>query len=513
MKQIPEIRNENGIPTLFVKGEPFLAFAGEVHNSSASSLEYMEERVWNNIEGLNLNTLIVPVYWELVEQEEGCYDFSLVDGIIGQARAHGKHLILLWFGLWKNSESMYVPGWMKQDSDTYFRVKKVNGEKIDTISPFCEKAVEKDAMAFAKVMAHVREFDGEESTVIAVQVENEIGLLGTEADYCEAAVREFQKEIPEILAREYSVSGEWKGAFGENAEEYFMAYHFSMAVEKIAKAGKQEYPIPLYVNAWLKQHPWYPGSYPSGGPVKDVHRIWKAVAPSLSILAPDIYVPYAIDVMEEYHYEGNPLLIPEARKDAVTASYCLYAFLKHDAICYSPFGIEDLGMPPEMVVKPPKEVMESLNINPIMFETAGGKEYLSKVYGLLENMKPLYFEYRGSGRMQSYIKKSETDAGSYLRFQSYDVLVDYFPSMSGMPISAGVVFELDENKFLLAGMMSRMTFRVKAGENKKVRALKLEDGNLVKGEWVPGRWQNGDEQMQFNLGPNPTCLYVELYKY
>lgn len=247
--------------------------------------------------------------------------------------------------------------------------------------------------------------------------------------------------------------------------------------------------------------------------MKDVHRIWKAVAPSLSILAPDIYVPYAIDVMEEYHYEGNPLLIPEAGKDAVTASYCLYAFLKHDAICYSPFGIEDLGMPPEMVVKPPKEVMESLNINPIMFETAGGKEYLSKVYGLLENMKPLYFEYRGSGRMQSYIKKSETDAGSYLRFQSYDVLVDYFPSMSGMPISAGVVFELGENKFLLAGMMSRMTFRVKAGENKKVRALKLEDGNLVKGEWVPGRWQNGDEQMQFNLGPNPTCLYVELYKY
>ncbi len=125
MKQIPEIRNENGIPTLFVKGEPFLAFAGEVHNSSASSLEYMEERVWNNIEGLNLNTLIVPVYWELVEQEEGRYDFSLVDGIIGQARAYGKHLILLWFGLWKNSESMYVPGWMKQDSDTYFRVKKV----------------------------------------------------------------------------------------------------------------------------------------------------------------------------------------------------------------------------------------------------------------------------------------------------------------------------------------------------------------------------------------------------
>ena len=182
MKQIPEVRMDRGIPTLYVKGEPFLAFAGEVHNSSAGSLAYMEERVWNSIEGMNLNTLIVPVYWELLEETEGSYDFTLIDGIIGQAREHGKHLILLWFGLWKNSESMYVPGWMKQDSANYFRVQKVTGEKIDTVSPFCECAIEKDAMAFAALMAHIREFDREENTVLAVQVENEVGLLGTERD-------------------------------------------------------------------------------------------------------------------------------------------------------------------------------------------------------------------------------------------------------------------------------------------------------------------------------------------
>lgn len=513
MNEIPVIKDDRGIPTLYVKGKPFIALAGEVHNSSASSLKYMEERVWNSIKELNMNTLIIPIYWETIEQKEGIYDFTLVDGIIEQARSNEKHIILLWFGLWKNSESMYVPGWMKKNSDTYFRVKKVSGEKIDTISPFCEKAIEKDAMAFAQVMAHIREFDQDKSTVIAMQIENEIGLLGTESDYCEAAVEVFQNEIPEELAKEYSVSGDWKSSFKENAEEYFMAFYFAKAVEKIAEAGKKEYPIPFYANAWLKQHPWYPGSYPSGGPVKDVHRIWKCMAPSLFTLAPDIYVPYAIDVMEEYQYEGNPLLIPEARKDAVTASYSLYAFMKHNAICYSPFGIEDLGLPPELVMKPTKEMMAALNINPIMFDTDGGKEYLSRVYDLIENLKPLYFKYRGTKHMQSYIRKSDTDSGTFLRFDEYDVTVDYFPSMPGLPISTGVIFELETNKFLIVGMMNRLDFRVKPGENKKVRALKLEDGTIMKGKWIPGHQQNGDEQMQFNLGPVPTCLCVELYKY
>lgn len=513
MKHIPEIRVEHNIPTLYVNDAPYLALAGEIHNSSASSLEYMEERVWNSVAGLNLNTLIVPIYWELVEEIEGTYDFTLLDGIIRQAGERDMHLIFLWFGLWKNSESMYVPRWMKLDTETYFRVRKASGEKIDTISPFCTAAVEKDAAAFSQVMAHIRETDSDASTVIAMQIENEIGLLGTECDYCEEAKKAFEEEIPEAMKNEYSVSGNWKCAFGDHAEEYFMAYYFSAAVEKISSAGKKEYPLPFYTNAWLKQHPWYPGSYPSGGPVKDVHRIWKKMAPSLFTLAPDIYVPYAIDIMEEYHYEGNPLMIPEARKDAVSASYCLYAFMEHHAIGYSPFGIEDLGLPPELVMKPTKEVMAALNINPIMFETDGGKEYLSKVYGLIENIKPLYFQYRGSNHMQSYIKKCETDLGTFLRFGEYDIVVDYFPSAQGMPVSTGVIFELEPHKFLIAGMMSRLEFRVKPGEDKKVRGLKLEDGTIVKGEWLPCHHQNGDEQMQFNLGPSPTCICAELYKY
>ena len=202
MNHIPQIKNDNGIPTLYVKGEPFFALSGEIHNSSASSLEYMEQHVWDNLEGLNLNSLIVPLYWETVEPEEGRFCFELVDGLIGQARKRNIHLIFLWFGLWKNSESMYVPGWMKQDTKTYFRAEKVNGEKLNTISPLCEAAVEKDANAFSRIMAHIRETDEEESTVIIIQVENEIGLLGTACDYSPAAREAFSGEIPAKMAEE-----------------------------------------------------------------------------------------------------------------------------------------------------------------------------------------------------------------------------------------------------------------------------------------------------------------------
>lgn len=513
MTKIPEIRNDNGIPTLYVKDEPFFALSGEIHNSSSSNLEYMEKRVWPNLKDLNMNSVIVPIYWETIEAVEGIYDFTLLDGLIKQARENEMHLIFLWFGLWKNGESMYVPAWMKQNTDTYFRAKKVNGELLNTISPLCEAAVEKDAEAFENIMAHIKEVDENESTVIFMQVENEIGLLGTERDYSTVGNEAFENEIPESLAGAYGVSGNWKKAFEKDAEEFFMAYYFSKSVELIASRGKAKYDLPCYTNAWLRQYPWFVGSYPVGGPIKEVHKIWKITAPSLFTLAPDIYVPYVANVLDEYGYEGNPLVIPEVRKDAVTASYCLYAFGKHNAICYSPFGIEELALSPDEIDKPPMEVMIALNIDPSAFEIAGSKEYLSKTYGLVRQMQPLYLKHRGTEHIKSYVRKSETDYGIYFQFKDYDLAVAYAPRMPEKPLGAGIIYELAENKFLIIGMMCDLSFRSKTGENKKVDILKMEEGTLVNGEWKAGRILNGDEKMTIKLGDMPSCVCVELYKY
>lgn len=512
MSRIPEIKVERGIPTLYVRGEPFFAYGGEVHNSSGESLDYMEEKVWKKLKGMNLNALTVPLYWDRIEPVEGVFDFSLLDGLVAQARAYDMHLIFLWFGLWKNAESMYVPGWMKQDTRTYFRAEKVNGDKMNTISPLCETAILKDANAFSLIMDHIRQIDQEISTVVMMQVENEVGLLGMPCDYCPQAREAFRQQIP-LALRESGKEGTWREAFGEDGEEAFMAWNFASAIERITKAGQEKYPLPCYANAWLRQYPWYAGSYPSGGPVRRMHQIWKKAAPSLFTLAPDIYVPYVPDILEEYSYPGNPLVVPEVRKDAVTASYALYAYMHHHALCYSPFGIEDLGEEPEKAAAPTDEMIKALKMDPLSFDLTGSKDALAGVYRFVEEMKPLSLKYRGTPYMKSYLQRQETDQGTYLRFEKYDIQVDYYPKAPGCPAAAGVICQLGEDEFLLSGMMSRFLFFPKAGENVRIDFLRIEKGSVQHGSFLPYQEMNGDERMMVFMLNKLASYRVKLYKY
>jgi hypothetical protein len=462
---------------------------------------------------MGLNTLIVPVSWELIEPEEGCFVYDSVDTLIVRAREEGMHLVLLWFGLWKNAASTYVPAWMKKDGKTYFMSRKAGGERIESISPLCGEAVSRDSAAFSALLAHLRETDGETGTVVMVQVENEIGLLGSDRDYGEEAEEKFRAAVPAGVAEACGVSGTWAEAFGEEAGENFMAYCFACAVQKIAAAGQKEYALPLYTNVWLRQYPWYPGSYPSGGPVPGVWKIWKNTAPALYTIAPDIYVPYCADVMDEYAVEGNPLFICEIRKDALAASCAMYAFFAKNAIGFSPFGIEELALDPAQIEKPPMEVMRALNIDPSAFETEGSREYLKAVYCFAGEFEPLYLKWRHTGQMQSFMRHGAEDYGCYLRFEDVDAAVSYAPPESCRPAAAGVMIRLAPGKFFVAGMQATVTFRAKQGSEKKPGILKMEEGELRDGEWRPGRRLNGDEQMSLRLSDTLSCRIVELYMY
>ncbi len=510
MKQIPSISKINGIDTLMVNGEPYLALAGEVHNSSASNSAYMQQEVWPKLGGLNLNTLIVPIYWELIEPAEGQFNFELVDSLIEQARDNGMRLILLWFGLWKNASSSYVPAWVKLDSQTYYYARTVSGQRLAAISPLCQAAVDKDARALNRVMAHIRSIDEDQNTVIMIQVENEIGLLGSDRDYSEAANLAFAGNIPAVLADEYGVSGTWQQAFGEDAGEFFMAWHFASAIEQLTRSARQAYDLPYYANAWLRQYPWYAGSYPSGGPVRSMHRVWKLAAPSLFTLAPDIYVPYVAQVIDEYAYDGNPLVIPEVRKDAVAASYALYAFASGNAICYSPFGIEDLGLDPDAIEKPPAQLMAALNIDPSAFDIAGSKDYLARSYAIIDSIKPLLMQYRGTPHLKSFVKKSETDFGAWLSFENFNLKVAYAPKEPRKPIGAGIVIEIAPDTFYIIGTMCHLEFLPKPGVNKTVEILRFEEGEFKSGQWQAMRILNGDEKMMLRLKDMPGCCLLKL---
>ncbi|MGO4546251.1 DUF5597 domain-containing protein [Paenibacillus sp. 2TAB23] len=510
----PQLVKENGVFNLYVDGKPYIALAGEIHNSSSSNLNYMKEKVWPYLKGLNLNTVILPIYWELIEPEQGKFDFQLLDGIIEQAREENVRLVLLWFGLWKNGISSYVPDWVKKDFKSYFRAVYKNNEPSDTISPLCVSAVDADATAFSQLMNHLKKVDSDQHTVIMVQVENEIGFLGSDRDYSEHANAEFNLPIPAEVESLYGISGTWEEAFAENAAEYFMAYHYARSVERIASAGSKVYPLPLFVNAWLEQFPWSPGSYPSGGPIAKVMKLWKATAPTICLYAPDIYLPNFAEVCEEYTANNdNPLFIPEARRDIASATNVFYALGKHNALCFAPFGIEDFLAPPsDDDAGIDFGIMMALNIDFSAFMLNGTGPYLARSYELLGNMLGIIQKYRGTGKMTGFLQHN--DQGCILSSSKYDLKVTYTRAKEGKPISGGLVIEVSDHEFIMAGIGFSVEFLPKRGESGKVGFIRIEEGTFVKDEWVRGRVLNGDEAAyKLRVGSNPAALRVEMYQY
>ena len=152
---IPYVAHDQGGAYLVVHDKPFLPLGGELHNSSGSSLEYLERNVWPVLRPLGGNFYLTPVYWECMEPQEGIYDFTLVDGIIAQARREGVKLGLLWFGTWKNGASDYVPMWLKNDRERYFLARDEKGMPIPTVSTFCEEVRQLDVKAFTLSLIHI----------------------------------------------------------------------------------------------------------------------------------------------------------------------------------------------------------------------------------------------------------------------------------------------------------------------------------------------------------------------
>ena len=501
MKPIPTLSYNDGRPTLMIDGNPTLLFAGELHNSSASSLDYMEKEVWPHLRDLHLNAVIAPVSWEFLEPRPGEFDFTLVDGLLSQAHREGVRLVLLWFGLWKNGASTYIPAWMKQDRDTYVLMRTRDGRAVDAISPLCQAGVERDAAAFRALLGHLRDTDTDH-TVVMVQVENEMGLLGDCRDFGPDAEAAYALAIPQEMADLYQISGTWAEAFGENAPERFMVYHYAKAVEKIAAEGKAEYPLPLYVNAWLEQYPWIPGTYPSGGPIAKVMGQWKALAPSIDFFAPDIYLPDFEAVCREYTQQGNPLFIPEARPCMDSASNVFAAFGEHGALGFSPFAMESVGKGSPQPLAPD---LAQLNIMAEAFDVYRSGEYLAESYALLRSIEPLLLQYRLTPALRGFTRNGRQE-GALLSFSGFDWLIQYTQSPES-PKGGGLILQLGEGEFLLAGLNYKAAPKLKRDDPGFVDVLSITEGSFENGQWIPGRRLNGDE-FRVHLGGRPSLLRV-----
>lgn len=522
MSKIPYIEGTGKLATLYVDGKPFHARTGELNNSSGSSLNFMEKNVWPYLRDKHMNSVIVATYWECVEPEPGVFNFDLIDGLLAQARRENMKLIFLWFGLWKNGESTYVPEWVKLDPEKYWYIEANNKvlytrlgsllgdyRETRTISPLCKEAVAGDSRAFAAMMKHLKEVD-EERTVIAIQVENEMGVLGSARDYSPEANEAFEAAVPEKLAKAMNVSGNWKEAFGEDAEEFFMAWNYALAAEEIASAGKAEYPLPMYVNAWLDRAPWKPGIYPSGGPYMKNYPIWKVGAPSIDALAPDNYAENYTEVCDQFESFGNPLFIPET---GATAPRYLYAVGQHNVMCFSPFGIDRqvraLATIPESSMNIPANARYS------------GAKLLFEAYGIVEQMEDVIEKAHRENKIHGFmecgmdtevIKLSHVD----LHFKYGAAAGALRPGMTdGGPgaVGGGIVIELGDYEFLVIGMNARFEWLAKEEDGVKLGLLRKEDGAYVNNVWVRDRILNGDEQYHQRFGNELTCIRYKLYPY
>jgi hypothetical protein len=499
---IPRLHKQGTTTQLLVDGKPFVILGGELHNSSASSLAYMEP-IWPKIVALNLNTVLAVVSWELLEPEEGRFDFALVDGLLDGARKHNLRLVLLWFGSWKNGVSSYVPGWVKRDVARFPRMQPQAGENAEVLTPLSDANCQADARAFAALMRHLKKADGSRHTVLMVQVENEVGLLGAARDHSPAAEAAFTKEVPAELmeyfqehkdelipefkkyweAAGFKTPGPWTEVFGDGADEAFMAWYMARYLGQIAAVGKAEYALPMYANAWLVQNEGQKaGQYPSGGPVSKVLDVWRAAAPAIDFLAPDIYLPDFKAVCASYTRSGNPLFIPESSAGPERA---FYAIGQHEAMGFCPFAIDSL--PPDHPLK--------------------------DSYQLLAELMPVIIENQGAGRMRGLLQYKE--ANEQVDLAGYRLEVSYRKEADSRGF--GLVIATGQDEFLVAGSGVGIHFAARTPGPRHTRILSVDEGRFKEGRWIPGRRMNGDEdaggwRLQLPGGP-PSIQRIKLYRH
>jgi hypothetical protein len=494
------LRKQGTATQLIVDGKPFLALAGELLNSSATSLEYMKP-IWPKLVEAKLNTLLPGVSWNQIEPQEGKFDFSVLDGVIQGARSHSLRLVLLWFGSWKNSLSGYAPDWVKKDFERFPRAQAAGGKSIELLSPFSDANRDADARAFAALMRHIKVVDGQQHTVIMIQVENEVGMRGDSRDHSPMANQAFAAPVPKELmdylqnhkdslipefrqvweAAGSKTSGTWEEVFGKGAmtDGIFMAWHYARYIGRVVEAGKAEYPIPMFVNAALYGLGRGPQPPPSGGRPWDlVMDVWRAGGPQIDFLAPD---PHNVNdyaaFCAKYTQSGNPLFIPETNGGPGSAARMLYAFGRHDAIGYSPFAID---------------------------RWAGNDPELAGVNDFLSRMARLILAHQGNGTMTAVLlgpndPPRKVPLGSYTLEAAYltpPVMPANPPPRETMPTSAAILIAAGPDEYFVAGSGVKVTFSSNTPGTPLAGLGTVEEGTFVNGRWVPGRQLAGDDTGQ-----------------
>ncbi len=519
---MPHLAKQGEATQLIVDGKPYLMLGAEIHNSSSSSLSYMDAE-WPKLAGMGVNTVLTPVSWELIEPTEGKVDFAVVDGLLAGARKQHLRLVFLWLASWKNGMSSYPPVWVKEDAKRFPRV--VEDERpVNILSTFGAETMAADGRAFGALMQHLREVDAHDHTVLMMQVENEVGVLGATRDHSDVANRAYAGAVPMELLRYLDqhhaslnaelralweehgakTSGTWTEVFGDSprTDEIFMAWHYAKFVQAVAAKGKAAYDLPMYVNTWLGGEDAAPGNYPSGGPQPQVIDVWKAAGTAIDIYAPDLYSPDVYGWARKYHRADNPLFLPETRDGEAGAANVFYILGQHAAIGFSPFGIDNWATP---------------ETGDMAEKDKSGEEALRTSYNAIASIEPMLLDAQSKGTVHGFVlDKSRPSALFVMQGYQVEVALDEIFG-SHAENGYGLILSTGPDAFLGVGKGFRIKFTPRDSAAKRVGIGTIDEGKFEKGQWIAGRRLNGDENDQGEYWRfDPRELRVEkvtLYRY
>lgn len=512
------------------QGKPVYVVGVQAHNSSTGT--DMLDRAVAAAEQYHANTLEAPVYWYQIEPEEDQYCMDSLRALVDRARQANLRLIVLWFGASKNGHPNYVPEYIKLAPERYWIASGPDGAPVASLSPHCPATLERDTLAFSRVMRFLKEYDGETGTVLAAQVENEMGYANTDRDYGKAADRDFEA-LPDArllavnLPDADAVGGPtWRGHFGRFANEAFSAWHTARYIDRVAAAGKREYDLCCYTNVMIGENGVEESgfSYNGGSPVSRMLDVWKIAAPHLDLIAPDIYnEPKAeyLRIITAYDRADNALFVPESPWGGEANAVNSILAAGRGAVGVSVFGCETALAGDGALLPEARPVAVSLRI--------------------LAAMAPLLIRYRGTGRVHAFTQ-DEYALHQYLRLPHYHVDARFTranPTMPGLGSfinlradenrwmlaerGRGLLVQTGEDEFFLCGSGISVYFirrpepddprgyaHLISRQSSQLNFLTVDEGHFEGDTWVTDRYRNGDETNFGLFSHNAQAVRIRL---